>query len=368
MKNKTVVISTYDDILNPHYRGGGALAVHELAKRLKNIYDVKVLTWNHTGNRNEVVDGVKYERIGVRFLSPKIAMLAFQIALPLIVQFKKFDIWLESFSPPFTTSFLPVFTNKKIVGVVHMLAAEDMKRKYKILPFHRIEDLGLKQYKNVIVTNKFLSKKIKNISSKTNITVISNGIDKVNHKKRKTNKNILYLGRVEIDQKGLDLLLMAYKAFREKSEENYQLVIAGSGTKEQIYKLKALIKQIGLNKHVHLVGWVSGKEKETLLKNSAVMVIPSRFETYSIVALEAMAFGLPIVCFDIHGLSWISGKAALKIEPYDVDKYADAIAQILVNKRHAKSFSEYGPVYARRYTWDNVAKKYHLFIGRLISI
>src|SRR5579863_1346052 len=99
MKNKkqTIYISTYDDIKNPFYGGGGATAVHETAKRLLREYDVRVISWDYSGKKKEVIDQVVYERFGLPFLGPKIGMFAYQLSLPFIAKQKEFDVWFESF-------------------------------------------------------------------------------------------------------------------------------------------------------------------------------------------------------------------------------------------------------------------------------
>src|SRR5258706_13574695 len=98
----TIYFSSYDDINNPHYGGGGAVAVHEVAKRLAKVYEVRVLCWDYSGKKKEIIDGVTYERFGLPFLNPKVAMFVYQLSLPFIAKSKKFDLWFESFCPPFT--------------------------------------------------------------------------------------------------------------------------------------------------------------------------------------------------------------------------------------------------------------------------
>lgn len=192
MKNKklTIYISTYDDIKNPHYGGGGAIAVHEVAKGLSKQYKVRVLSWNFGGKKSEIIDKVQYERFGFAFVNPKIAMFFYQIALPFVSISKHYDVWAESFCPPFTTAFLPLFSKKPVIGIVHMLAAEDMERKYN-LPFHLIQNLGLKSYKHIIATSETLKEKLQVISPNSKISVISNGIEKVYSPVRKK-KSIYY--------------------------------------------------------------------------------------------------------------------------------------------------------------------------------
>lgn len=358
-----IIISTYDDIKNPYYGGGGAIAIHELARRLKNTYEIKVISWNHSGIRREIIDGVVYERIGFSKINPKIGMLFFQLSLPILAWTQKCDLWLESFGPPFTTSFLPLFARRQVIGIVHMLAAEDMVRKYGRLPFRLLEKVGMRLYNQIITTNKYTKEMILKLNPKAEVVVISNGVEKVTRIKTRKTKNILFLGRIEVDQKGLDLLLTAFRKFLDQGNKDYKLVIAGNGSPSEMRKLIDLIRINNLKKNISLKGWVNGKEKNNLLDRASAIVIPSRFETYSIVALEAMAHGLPIVCFDIDGLKWVNRKAAMKVSLFDAEKLADAIEAVVSNINNTKEIREYGPAYASQFTWDKIAKRYQKYIG-----
>jgi glycosyltransferase involved in cell wall biosynthesis len=363
MQNKPVIyFSTYDDIKNPHYGGGGAVAVHEIAKRLSKKFDIRILSWDYCGKKNEVIDSVHYERFGLSSLSPKIAMFAYQIYLPFIMRSKKFDTWIESFCPPFTTAFLPMFTKKPVIGIVHMLAAVDMERKYK-LPFHIIQNSGLKKYKNIIVTSDVLKNKIKKMHD-CNMAVISNGINKVCTPIYKKQQYILFLGRIEIDQKGIDLLISAFKKFNGKNNE-FKLIIAGNGNPKEVEKINELIKENSLQKYIVLKGKVSGIAKDSLLKNAACVAVSSRFETYSLVALEAMAYSAPLVHFDIEGLKWIPNNVSQKVKPYDIIDFSEALTRVILQTKSTNAMIKEGNEYAKKFTWDSLAKKYEEYIMSL---
>ncbi len=82
MENKTIVFSNYDDIHNPYYAGGGAVATHEMAKRLATKNKVIILTSRYPNSKNEELDGVIYHRIGLDLFDPRISQTIFQVILP----------------------------------------------------------------------------------------------------------------------------------------------------------------------------------------------------------------------------------------------------------------------------------------------
>src|SRR4030066_1313315 len=165
-----IIFSNYDDIKNPHYGGGGARSIHEIAKRFAKEFAVRVYTGKYPGCKDEFIDNVYYKRIGTNFSEPRINQLIFTFALWFNVVRNDYDVWFESFTPPFSVSFLQLFTKKPVIGLVHMLSGKDMKRKYK-LPFDLIENIGLRVYKRIVVVNQSFKYVIKNINCKADVKV-----------------------------------------------------------------------------------------------------------------------------------------------------------------------------------------------------
>ncbi len=362
---KKVIFSSYDDVHNPYYGGGGAHAVTEVAKRLAPFFDVTILTANYPDAKNIREDGVRYKRVGPSFVGPKVGQLIFSFLLPWYVVHEEYDVWLESFTPPFSSSFLPLFTKKPVIGLVHMLASEDMERRYK-LPFHLIEDLGLKTYRYFLVLSTMFKKKIQRINTHATIFVIPNGIDKIIYKKNeKKEKYLLFLGRIEYDQKGLDLVIESYRKIADKLQT--KLVIAGSGLPRDVTRLKQLIHSYQLQDKVELVGKVTGKEKDRLIKNAMLLLIPSRYETFSLVVLEAMAYGKPVVSFAIDGLTWLPKDCILQVEPFDVDAYAQAIYHLATHKKLRRQYISRSQEIVHDYSWTVIFKQYKDLIDQLVS-
>ena len=87
-----IIISNYDDVKNPAYGGGGAIAVHEIEKRLVNKFEVNVITGNYNGAVDEIIDKVTYKRIKTHFLGAKIGQLIFHFLLPFYATYQKYDL------------------------------------------------------------------------------------------------------------------------------------------------------------------------------------------------------------------------------------------------------------------------------------
>ena len=360
-----IIFSSYDDLKNPYYAGGGALAIHEIAKRLAVKCEVVVITGKYPGSKDEKIDGVMYRRIGTSFLGAKLDQLTFQICLPILVLTEKYDVWFESFTPPFSTNFLQIFSKKPVIGIVNMLSGEDMKRKYK-LPFEIIEKAGLKSYKYLITSSAATKKMIKKINPKAEIITIPHGVDKISKSETPSKKrHILFMGRVEVNQKGLDLLLDAYSKIID--DVGYPLYIAGIGEKKEVSKLKKTIDSLNLSHKVKLLGRITGEEKVKAYRDSLFVVIPSRFETFSLVALEAMAHRRALISFDIKGLSWVPETCRMTASPFNIKSLSQAIFKLSNNLPLSKQLGTHGQHYAQKYSWENSAKQYKEFIFTVLS-
>lgn len=103
--------------------------------------------------------------------------------------------------------------------------------------------------------------------------------------------NILAVTRLEAG-KGIDDLIEAIQLLPDK----FHLDIAGTGS--QCDHLKGMVDNFGLQNRVHFHGWVSGDKKQALFDQADIFCLPSRYDSFGMGYLEAMANGLPIVAYD----------------------------------------------------------------------
>lgn len=103
--------------------------------------------------------------------------------------------------------------------------------------------------------------------------------------------NIIFLGYVG-ERKGIYDLIKAAKILKD-NKLNFCIRIGGNG---EIEKCKEFITQLKLEDKVFIYGWLDKEKKETILRQSDILILPSYYESFGIVILEAMMYQLPIIC------------------------------------------------------------------------
>jgi len=188
--------------------------------------------------------------------------------------------------------------NPTIILFIHNFGMADkskkrFKKKLVELLFSNVNIIVLSEFQKRTEFEKF---SLKN----TKIFVLKNGIEIVDINKFISPKDdvlrLLFLSNF-FDNKGLFLLLNAFQILLENNhEKKIKLIFAGQDFNENFKKLNKMIKEKNLQKNIDVKLDVFGDEKWKLYGMADVFVFPSYFvETSSLVVLEAMQFGLPIV-------------------------------------------------------------------------
>lgn len=164
------------------------------------------------------------------------------------------------------------------------------------------------------------------------ITVIHNGIDLSywefgERVPQAGPPELLFAGRLEYE-KGVQDLLTALPAIR-KAHPGTTLTVAGEGT--QLAWLTETAAQHGVAGAVTFIGKQDHQRLAALMRRCAAIVLPSRYEPFGIVALEAAASGIPLVTSDAGGLgeAVLDGETGLTFAPADVPALAAAVCATL---------------------------------------
>ncbi|MEM2117764.1 MAG: glycosyltransferase family 4 protein [Candidatus Bathyarchaeia archaeon] len=168
-------------------------------------------------------------------------------------------------------------------------------------------------------------------------------------------KIVLFVGRL-VYEKGVQVLVNAVPKVLEKV--NAKFVIVGNGyMKEQ---LSGIIKSLGLSHKVLFTGFVDDETLKKLQKCADVSVVPSLFEPFGIVALEAMAAKSPVVVSDTGGLSEIVEHDVTGVKMYvnNPDSLAWGITKVLLDEKYADWIrtNAYKKV-QEKYDWNNIAQQ-----------
>jgi len=167
-------------------------------------------------------------------------------------------------------------------------------------------------------------------------------------------KLVLFVGRL-VYEKGAQVLINAIPKILEKV--NAKFVIVGSGYMKD--QLSTIVRSMGMENKVLFTGFV---DEETLLKLQCcadVSVVPSLFEPFGIVALEAMAAKSPVVVSDTGGLGEIVEHdiTGVKVYPNSTESLAWGITKALTDEKYRNSLRE--NAYKRiqeKYDWDKIAQ------------
>jgi glycosyltransferase involved in cell wall biosynthesis len=182
--------------------------------------------------------------------------------------------------------------------------------------------------------------------------VINEGADLENYEASSCEgKVILFVGRLH-ERKGLDVFLPIFKQVLD--EEKAILRIVGSGEKESALKLQA--EKLGLKNNIQFLGFLSDSEIRKQYSEASIFVLPSRYEGFGIVLLEALASGLPIVATRT-GISSKVVKEGKNGFIVDYKNMKESIVRLLRDDELRKRMGRRSREMAGDYSWSSAAKR-----------
>ena len=176
---------------------------------------------------------------------------------------------------------------------------------------------------------------------------------------------LLYVGNFE-PRKGLDILIKAMPRIL-KEAQNTNLVLVGDGIMRD--KLEALAKKLGVAEHVKFTGFVNKSEKIRYYKSADIFILPSLYEIFGIVNLEAMACGIPVVASKVGGIPEVvkDGKNGLLIPPGNSEALADALIYLLENEDVREKMGKSGRKKVEGYSWERIAEETEKVYNEVLS-
>lgn len=168
---------------------------------------------------------------------------------------------------------------------------------------------------------------------------------------------LLWMGRLT-PEKRVDWLIKAFKEIRTKVP-TFSLVIAGGSSATDQY-VRRLERLAGDDEEIIFTGYVAGQEKEDLLANALLFVLPSYLEGLPIALLEAMSHGLPCLVSDIlpHKEIISEGVNGFLFQSNNFSNFVEKLKELLRSPNGWKNIGENAKQKVKRqYNWDNVVRK-----------
>ncbi len=182
---------------------------------------------------------------------------------------------------------------------------------------------------------------------------------------------LLFVGRIQ-PLKGLDVAVATLAGLSRRYQDAQLLVVGGvsgpQGQKE-LQRFEDSVQRYGLQDRVKLVPPLPHHLLSTYYRAADVCLVPSRSESFGLVALEAAACGVPVVASDVGGLTTLvdHGRSGLRVAGRDPAGYIDAVSAILEDPRLAESMARRGAEMAARYSWSATALRLRRIFAGLSS-
>jgi glycogen(starch) synthase len=169
-------------------------------------------------------------------------------------------------------------------------------------------------------------------------------------------KLVLLVGRL-VYEKGFQLALDALpNVIRQVG--NVRFLVAGSGTHEE--ELKSQAARLGLSEHGTFLGWIGDDVLHSLYRIADLCVVPSIYEPFGLVALEAMASGCPCIVADTGGLCEVvpvGERVGLRFNGGDAEHLGVMIERLLVDESLRDRLVTEASEHVLRFDWDDIAAR-----------
>jgi glycosyltransferase involved in cell wall biosynthesis len=175
---------------------------------------------------------------------------------------------------------------------------------------------------------------------------------------------ILYIGRLDKEKK-VDVLIQSLQYI--KKTQPFHLILEGKG--QQMEELQEQVKKLGLQKNISFIGYVDEYELPILYAISTVFVMPSTAELQSLVTMEAMALGRPVIGARAGALPYLikPNQNGFLFEPDDPKDLAEKLQQILEDPKLQKKMGEESLKLIKEHDINNIIEKMETIYTKIIN-
>jgi glycosyltransferase involved in cell wall biosynthesis len=179
--------------------------------------------------------------------------------------------------------------------------------------------------------------------------------DEVRRKYRLPDHYILYVGTLH-PRKNVPFLLRAFAELKRIGSLPHQLVLVGlrgTGAADVLQN----IDDLSLNSDVVITGYVADWEVPLLYQMADVFVLPTLYEGFTLVTLEAMHYGVPVISTDTSSIREGVGDAGVLVGVDDVPALVQALTKVLSDEPYRAELIRRGKIQSQKFTWQECARQ-----------
>lgn len=359
-------------------RGGTEQVIYEVINRLKNYHDITVVTIQKNNSlKFEYVDEIPVYRInqdgfpGFRFshLNRKLLKLVKKL-----MNEKTFDLIHLFHVYEFSKAVINL-KNKTSLPLITSLMGWDTYDPDKKVPNRYLKYVTKVMNIADILTSPShhlgeCAKKFQGCNNK--VTVIPHGTNFINYPKNQlynirakysikpSTKLFISIQRVD-KRKGLEYLIQAIPLILKKHTDIH-FIVGGKGPEEK--NLKTLTKELNVTQHVTFAGFIEDSLLPSFYNDADFFILPSLYEAFGLVYVDAFAFGTPILTTLNGGTKDIcdsnNGIMFKKKNPEDIERAVDLAIQKVWDYKSIVGES-------KKYAWDNIVSQYRSVYSLLLN-
>jgi glycogen synthase len=358
-----IVYYSYDHPQNPFCGGGGAyrdLMIHRL---IAQRHSVRFFCGKFKEARNYSEDGIAYSFLGSA-ASYVVSRITFAFLATFHALFVKADLVVIAYSV-FSPVLSFLFRGRNTILEMFHLTGQGPFRKYSVFgmaPF-LAEQLALRGGKHFICINNEVADAIRTGYKKESVRTVYTGFDTGLLSGSRSDVNyLLFLGRIDVYMKGIDILIDAYEKISD-AFRNHGLVLAGRGSLHDVAWLRNRIQTSPDRKRITFYENVSTDKKAELFHNATFVCLPSRFEGWCIAAIEAAASSKATLGTRTSGLSESirENETGILAAPENADELSQKMSLLLSDANLRTRLGNNGPAWARNFTWEKISADQEAF-------
>jgi len=190
------------------------------------------------------------------------------------------------------------------------------------------------------------------------------------------NRSIMFVGRIE-PLKGVDTLLQAVALIQDRYPEAVEnvcvAIIGGDPWSDdpdlEMARLQDLRQQLGIHDFVTFLGAKDQNELPYYYSAAEMVIMPSHYESFGMVALEAMATGTPVIASEVGGLAFLvrDGENGFHVPSRDPEALAARIYELLTNQECTRAFGAQAKIHAQDFGWPLIVDRMLVVYDDLLS-